>query len=116
MVGAFIRKAFGLKPPFWDERLAVRLPGKYVIVGLTWQSSGGERLEQKHGVIIEADRQRGIALELRGAGLGEIYWMPPQTSALQPAEPGTYRMKGSGDVIENPDYLATWMVTPPQAG
>ena len=115
MMWAFIRSALGLKPLPWDERLAARLPGKYIIVGLRYVGLNGapDRLEQKHGVIAKADRQDGIAVELRGSDLGECHWMPPQTSILRRAKPGTYRLKGSGDVIENPDYLATWVVTPP---
>ena len=115
MMWAFIRSALGLKPLPWDERLAARLPGKYIIVGLRYVGLNGapDRLEQKHGVIAKVDRQDCIAVELRGSDLGECHWMPPQTSILQRAKPGTYRLKGSGDVIENPDYLATWVVTPP---
>ncbi|MCF8506840.1 MAG: hypothetical protein K9G59_18175 [Caulobacter sp.] len=114
MVWAFIRNALGLKPLPWDERLAARLPGKYVIVGLTRLGPNGERerVEQKHGVVVTADRDQGIGIELQGAGLGEVYWMPPQTSTLQRAKPGSYRLKESGDVVENPDYIVTWLVEP----
>lgn len=115
MIRALIRSALGLQPLPWDERLAARLPGKYVIVGLRYVGLNGapDRLEQKHGVIAKADRREGIAIELQGSERGEFHWMPPQTSILQRAKPGTYRLKESGDVIEDPDYLATWVVTPP---
>ena len=118
MIWAFIRNALGLEPLPWDERLAARLPGKYVILGLRYVGLNGapDRLEQKHGVIATADRLEGIAVKLQGSDHGEFHWMPPQTSTLKRARPGTYRLKGSGDVVENPDYLATWTVTAPEGG
>lgn len=111
-----VRRFLGLRPPFWDARLAARLPGKYVIVGLTYlDTAGGEdRLIQLHGVIASADPTHGIAIDLRGARKGETYWLPPQTSTLQRARRGTYRLRETGDVIQDPDYVTTWRVEPPR--
>lgn len=39
---------------------------------------------------------------------GEDRWVPPDVSADEPAQPGEYRLRESGQVIESPDYLATW--------
>lgn len=110
-----LRRLLGLERPFWDARLAARLPGRYVIVRLTYLDAAGqaERLVQKHGVILSADQREGIAVELRGADHGEIHWLPPQTSVLERARPGTYRMRSTGDVIQDPDYLTGWTVEPP---
>lgn len=41
MILALIRSALGLKPRLWDERLAAKLPGKYVIVGLRYVGLNG---------------------------------------------------------------------------
>jgi len=113
-----IRRLLGLAPPFWDAGLAARLPGRYVLVGITYTDADGapQRLEQKHGVVVLADREQGIAIELQGSGHGETYWLPPQTSNLHRAKAGTYRLKASGDVIENPDYLSNWTIAPPDPG
>lgn len=114
MLGA-VRRLLGLAPPFWDAGLAARLPGRYVLVGITYTDPDGTplSLEQKHGVVVSADKDQGIAIALKGAGHGETYWLPPQTSNLHKAQAGTYRLKESGDVIENPDYVTNWTITPP---
>ena len=38
------------------------------------------------------------------------YWnLPPDPSLIQPAPPGEYRMRSTGEVITNPDFITTWM-------
>jgi hypothetical protein len=32
------------------------------------------------------------------------------------AEPGSYRVRQTGEVVENPDFIATWTVHQPVSG
>jgi len=86
------------RPPF-DERRAAALVGKYVLIGLTYHDADGRFLEQRqiHGMIVGADAQHGIEVELKGASSGE-----------------TYRLRATGEVVIDPDLLCTWSVTKPR--
>jgi hypothetical protein len=77
--------------------------GKRLLVGIRW-TSGGEvvRQEQFHGLIVEADHE-GIVIERADTGSRVV--LPPQ---LKAAPSGEYRLRSTGEVVPNPDYLATW--------
>ena len=78
--------------------------GKRLLVGIRWTSKGepsGE--EQFHGLIVEADHE-GLVIERADTGRRVI--LPPQ---LQSAAKGEYRLRTTGEVVCDPDYLATWV-------
>ena len=37
-----------------------------------------------------------------------VFCLPPDMTSFQSATPGSYRLRSSGRVVENPDYLANW--------
>ena len=84
--------------------------GQSVLVGVTYVDEAGEILErvQFHGVIEQAGSEDGFAI--RRADTGRLEWLPPDPAAFQPADPGEYRLRGSGDVVVDPDFLSTWTV------
>ena len=96
--------------PLWDPKLAVELIGKRVLVGITDLAPDGAVIGQRqfHGHAIRADRRMGIALRLVGARAGEEMVLPPDTRAFRPAAPGEYRIRGTGEVVTDPDYLTIW--------
>ena len=98
----------------WDDDFAATLVGKLVLVGLTYAAKDDTvlRREQFSGLVVSADRSRGILLELEGARAGETYALPPQTSVLMAARRGEYRLSATGEVVVDPDYLVTWTVNP----
>jgi hypothetical protein len=57
-------------------RLAQRLVGKRVIIGLTFRTKDDsvDRQEQLHGPIVHVTEQ-GIAVQVAGAS--DLYWLPP---------------------------------------
>lgn len=85
---------------------------KTVLIGLTILNEQGEvdRREQFSGTIRWVSEET-IHVELDD---GEDYTLPPDLDALHPAAPGVYTLKGSGKKIENPDFLTSWTITPPQ--
>jgi hypothetical protein len=98
---------------FWDPKLAVELIGKRVLVGIVDLAPDGAVVGQRqfHGHAIRADWRSGIALRLvGGARAGEEIVLPPDTRAFHPAAPGSYRIRRSGEAVEDPDFLATWSV------
>lgn len=77
--------------------------GKRLLVGIRWTSKDEVvREEQFHGIILEADHE-GLVVERADTGSRVI--LPPQLIA---AAPGKYRLRSTGEVVCDPDYLATW--------
>ena len=101
--------------PYFDEKEAKAIIGKHLLVGVTHRNYSDEvtGVEQFHGEIIRASREEGIILRLSGSG--EERWVPPDLSRLEQADPGEYRLKSTGEVVVNPDFLSTWTVYPPDS-
>jgi hypothetical protein len=97
-------------PEVFDEDFAKAIVGKYILVGVTHLDYDGKELrhEQFHGVIVRASRREGIVISLRGTREGETWNMPPDTRGISQAKPGTYRLRQTGETIENPDLVITW--------
>jgi hypothetical protein len=102
------------RPPF-DERRARALVGKSVLIGLTFHDAGRRVVEQRqlHGTIVAVDAVRGIDVQLLGAGQGETYTLPPDLRPFTPAASGEYRLRSTGEVVVDPDFVCTWSVTRP---
>ena len=102
------------REPEFDEEFAFSLIAKYVLVGITYLNHDGSLNEQvqMHGVI-ESATPKGIKISLRGSREGETWTMPPVLDALKPANPGPYTLRGSNEVVEDPDFISTWTVNKP---
>jgi hypothetical protein len=94
--------------PTWDAARAEELQGSTVLVGLTFNEPEGSRLEQFFGTVMSTHPEEGITLRLEGSRSGEFYTLPPDLRAFFPAQPGSYRLRGTGEIVENPDYTTTW--------
>ena len=81
------------------------LYGKTLLAGITYMR-GGEVADrvQFFGTVISADED-DIAVELPD---GKVWTLPPDLSAIQPAQPGIYKLAGTGEEIENPDFTSVW--------
>ncbi|MCZ2498113.1 hypothetical protein GN316_15210 [Xylophilus sp. Kf1] len=99
--------------PHFDDEKAATIIGKRMLVGVTYRTHDEEvtGLDQFHGVIMRANRDEGIILRLNGSG-GER-WVPPDLSRLEQAPPGEYRLKATGEVVVDPDFISMWTVYPP---
>jgi hypothetical protein len=96
---------------FTPEELA-KLLGKRLLVGLTHRSSEDKvvSLEQFHGTIERISLTEGLVLRLHGTGQERS--LPPDPSQLEPAEPGEYRLKTTGEVVVDPDFTLMWTIYP----
>jgi len=54
-------------------------------------------------------------VHIRLKDTNEDFTLPPDLSAFQKAQPGEYRLRRTGEVIVNPDYLCVWIVQAPPA-
>jgi len=100
----------------FDNAAADIYLGKYVLVGVTYLDPAGqvEERAQMHGVV-ESASQQGIVLALKGERAGQSWTMPADPSAISPAQPGKYELPETGEIVENPDFICTWMVQKPNA-
>ncbi|MBV8369340.1 MAG: hypothetical protein JO036_10515 [Candidatus Eremiobacteraeota bacterium] len=81
--------------------------GKIVLVGLTYLNpDGSEQAREAWAGEIEDIREDGI-VSVRRAGEEEPFTLPPE---LERAEPGEYRLRGTGEVVINPDFVASWTI------
>lgn len=101
------------RQPTFDEEAALSIIGKHLLVGVTHRNRANEvtSFEQFHGEIIRASRDGGIIVRLDGSA--EERWVPPDLSHLHTAVPGNYHLKATGEVVVDPDFVATWTVYPP---
>ena len=100
------------RPP-WDDEQAAKLVGARVLIGLTRTRADGSDLEQMFGRVRSVSADDGFEVELEGVRAGETYWLPPHLDAFEPAAPGEYRLRSSGEVVVNPDYITSWVVEAP---
>ncbi len=99
--------------PAWDQERASKLIGARVLIGLTHKRPEGPELEQMFGRVRSAIAGKGIEVVLEGARAGETYWLPPHPAAFFPAAPGEYRLRSTGELVIDPDFLTTWDIEPP---
>jgi hypothetical protein len=101
------------EPVTWGE-----LEGKLLLVGLTINDHDGGflRREQCYGRIVSADRSKGLVIALEGSEAGKTYRLPPDLRSVQRAPRGQYRLRSTGEVVTDPDFVAKWIVQRPPPG
>lgn len=84
------------------------LIGKNILVGITEVDHEGNviRQTQHNGCFQSMDEVINIKL----ANLDELLTLPPDLSSFSPAAPGEYKLRSTGEVVINPDFLCTWTV------
>ena len=96
------------EPPPFDVHIARQLIGKRVLIGLTFVEQGEvDRLEQMHGVV-EDVTEDGFAIHLPN---NETYWLPPDLRPWKAAAKGQYRLRSTGEVVLDPDYITNRCVS-----
>lgn len=88
------------------------LLGRRVLVGITEVSATGEFLDQRQfvGRIIAVSPSNGIRLQRPDAS---YYDLPPDHRALKRARKGEYKLRSTGEVIVDPDFVSSWTLTKP---
>lgn len=91
----------------YDRQITLEeLVGKLLLVGITYYTKDNKFIEQKqfYGRVIEANT---AYIRVRGAD-GLDFTLPPDLRSTKRARPGEYRLRTTGEVVLNPDFLATW--------
>jgi len=101
----------------WSLELARDLPGKLVLIGITYLSADRSVVEQKQlfGRVEVADPTLGIVVILEGNGGGSKYTLPPDTRGFSKAPPGEYALRSTGEVVVDPDFVVTYTGNRPGA-
>lgn len=98
--------------PVWDDAFALKLLGRALLVGMTYEDTEGDCIEQLHGEVVSVDPKQGVCIRLAGKRTGEFFWLPPDLRSVSLARPGSYRLRSTGEIVEDPDYTAAWIVQP----
>lgn len=87
--------------------------GKTVLIGLSYEDETGHihRREQLWGEIASVDPHSGFTIQLKGAYAGYTYPLPPEPRGLKVARRGEYRLKATGELLVDPDFVSTWVVS-----
>lgn len=91
-----------------DERTAKEMIGKLVLVGVNEMSTEGAVLSQAqyYGIVLRISDKDGLIIAREDNG--EEMWLPPALEYYERAEPGEYRLRSNGQVVTDPDYVATF--------
>lgn len=94
--------------PQLDETKAKEFIGKTVLIGITDLDSEGKPIKQRQffGTITEISVKNGMTVTSKNNSTQMAF--PPDLTALQPAKPGMYRLRTTGEVVTDPDFLTTW--------
>lgn len=83
-----------------------------MLVGITYAEHDGDRHEQVFGEVTSANPEKGVTLRLAGKRSGETFRLPPGLRSVSQGEPQQYRLKSTEEIVESPDFVATWVVHP----
>jgi hypothetical protein len=88
------------------------LVGKTVLIGITRLDHDDELIEktEKFGRIASVDPQSGIKVDV---GEPELFILPPTPENFNEARPGLYRLRSTGETVEDPDLTTIWTIKEP---
>ncbi|HVZ38396.1 MAG TPA: hypothetical protein VHI13_03895 [Candidatus Kapabacteria bacterium] len=100
--------------PHFDTERAAAMIGKHIIIGLELHDRQDNHIDniQLHGHILRVNADEGVVVHLIPSGVE--YAMPAVLSAYEPAEPGDYEFQSTGEIVSNPDLMASWVVYEPE--
>jgi len=96
-----------------DDQFAAELLGTDVLVGVTMVDHAGRVKERRqfHAQVVQASAEDGVTLVDSEGG---EHWLPLDPEAYEPAEPGEYELRSTGQVVVDPTWLTKWIVSPPK--
>ncbi len=82
---------------------------KVLLIGISLLDDKESLIEQiqVYGPIIKVDA-KGIVIKRNGTG--SEFVIPPDFEHINEAKPGEYRLRSSGEVVIDPDYISSWTV------
>jgi len=97
-------------PSLISEREAADLIGKHILVGFTDVDADQRprRQQQIHGIVVRVSHNEGIVLRRPD---GSEYNLPPSMDGFHEAPAGEYRLRSTGEIVCDPDYVVTYTRT-----
>ena len=88
--------------------------GKHLLAGITYldHEKNVTKQIQVHGTITRINEQGIFFVQSNG----EEFSLPPDPKSPKPASPGSYRLRSTGEVVENPDFISSWTRKGPAPG
>jgi hypothetical protein len=98
--------------PAFHRESAGSYIGKYILVGVTYLDGDGRliRHDQRHGVIVDVKSSQ-LSIALKGNFDGEMFSIPLDLRAIKEANPGSYELLATEEIVIDPDLISTWTVT-----
>jgi len=86
--------------------------GKRLLVGVSYLAPGGGIQDQLQfaGQVLAVDPL--VCID-QGEGM-EPFTLPPVEEAFDPAPPGEYRLRSTGQVVVDPGFITSWTVQRPE--
>ena len=84
--------------------------GRRLLVGITYVDADEEVVDQVEYAGIVREVEPLVSID---QGADEPSTLPPEPAAFERAEPGEYRLRSTGEVVVDPDYISTWTVKAP---
>ena len=82
-----------------------------MLIGVTREHSSGEISQEQFAGIAHVSDQVSYCLVSVMCDDGEVREYPFDVRTLEKAPPGEYRLRSTGQIVMNPDYLMTWIVS-----
>ena len=92
-----------------------QLEGARLLVGITREHQSGEVSREQFWGVAHIEDHGDLCLVVIECKDGKIREYPFDNRTLQEASPGEYRLRSTGEVVVDPDYLMTWIVTEGQS-
>jgi hypothetical protein len=90
---------------------ATQLDGKRILVGITREHMSGEVSQEQFSGVAHIKDKGDFCLVVVDCSDGQTRKYPFDTRTLAKAAPGEYRLRSTDEIVTNPDYLMTWVVT-----
>jgi hypothetical protein len=95
-----------------DDQFAAELLGTRVLAGVASVDRAGNVVSRRqfHGTVVRASVDTGVTLL---DPEGQEHWLPLDREAYEPADPGEYQLRSTGEVVVDPTWLTRWTIHPP---
>ncbi|MGN6058230.1 MAG: hypothetical protein ACTHOI_06565 [Sphingomicrobium sp.] len=88
-----------------------QLDGARILVGVTREHRSGDVSQEQFWGISRIEDQGDVCLVVVECSDGKIREYPFDNRTLAKAAPGEYRLRSTGEIVNDPDFLMTWIVT-----
>jgi hypothetical protein len=87
-----------------------QLDGKRLLVGVTRERPAGDSTQEQFAGTARIEDRGEYCLVVIDCSDGESREYPFDVRTLEMAPPGEYRLRSTGEIVTNPDFLMTWIV------